>query len=174
VAISAPFDLAASARAFERGGFNRMYLSGLVRSLKRKTFLKLREYLDVVDRARLAAVRTLAEFDDLVTGPVHGFANAEEYWKASSCTPFLASIRIPTLLINALDDPVVPARTLPHQMVPQHPFLTAACTPTGGHVGFLCGPSPFQPVFWAEQTAMAFCERQLERRPDRPPTSPHH
>jgi len=156
VAISAPFDLAASAKAFERGGFNRIYLGRLVRSLKRKALIKLREYPDLVDRAKLATVRTLAEFDNVVTGPVHGFADAEEYWKASSCTSVLASIRIPTLLINALDDPVVPARALPHHIVPQHPFLTAVFTTTGGHVGFLRGPSPLQPVFWAEQKAMAF------------------
>ncbi len=161
VAISAPFDLSISARAFERRGFNQIYASRLLRSLKRKTRLKLRAYPDLVDRARLAAARTIAEFDEVVTGPVHGFADAEAYWRAASCAPFLASIRVPTLLINALDDPVIPPQALPHQLVAGHPFLTAAFTQAGGHVGFISGLSPFQPVFWAERLAMTFCARYV-------------
>ena len=162
VAISTPFDLGASARAFERGLLNRLYLRRLVRSLKGKTLAKLRQYPDLVDRTRLAAVRTLAEFDDLVTAPVHGFTGARHYWSSASCAPFLPSIRRPLLLINALDDPVVPAGTLPRAMIARHRFVTAAFTRAGGHAGFIGGSSPAHPLFWAERTAMAFCERQLQ------------
>lgn len=161
VAISTPFDLGASARAFERGVLNRIYRHRLVRSLKDKTLAKLRRYPDVADRARLAAVRTLAEFDDLVTAPVHGFTDARRYWASASCAPFLPSIRRPLLLINALDDPVVPAGTLPRAAVARHPFVTAAFTGAGGHVGFISGSSPAHPLLWAERKALAFCAQQL-------------
>ena len=109
VAISAPFNLAICAHAFEQGVLNREYMRRLVRSFKRKTLAKLKRFPDLVDRRRLAAVRTIAEFDEVLTAPVHGFSSAEHYWQASSCAQYLPAIRRPTLLINAKDDPVVPA-----------------------------------------------------------------
>ncbi len=164
VTISAPFDLAVSARAFERDVWNRVYMRRLVRSLKRKTVAKLRQYPTLVDRQRLAAVRTIVEFDEVVTAPIHGFASAERYWQASSCGPFLHSIRRPTLLINAQDDPLVPARVLPMSSVAQNPFLIADVPDAGGHVGFVSGPSPSRPVFWAEEKALAFCGSHVAGR----------
>lgn len=161
VAISAPFDLAVSARRFERGFFNRVYMDRLVRSLKRKIAAKLARYPDLVDRNRLSGARTVAELDELVTAPVHGFPNAASYWAASSSKAFLASIRCPTLLINAADDPLVPAESLPVEAVSANPFLTTAVPSAGGHVGFLSGWWPGRPRAWAEQRAIAFCLAHL-------------
>ncbi len=160
VAISAPFDLAASAREFERGVWNRVYMRCLVHSLKRKTMAKLRRYPGLVDRRRLAAVRTVVEFDELVTAPLHGFADAAHYWAAASCRPFLDAIRRPTLLMNAQDDPLVPARVLPS--VASNPFLVAEFPQAGGHLGFIGGAWPARPVFWAEEQALAFCRRVVK------------
>jgi len=155
VAISTPFDLAQSAHALERG-FSRTYMSRLVRSLKAKAFAKLRRYPDLVDRRKLAAARTLTEFDDAVTAPVHGFKSASDYWNSSSSTTFLPKIRRPTLLINAKDDPFLPEKALPWGPVSENPFLTAEFTSNGGHIGFLTGPWPGWPACWAEDRAIRF------------------
>jgi predicted alpha/beta-fold hydrolase len=160
-AVSAPFDLAASVHALERG-FSRTYQHRLVASLKRKTFLKLARHPGLVDHAALTAVRTLGEFDDLVTAPVHGFSDAAAYWIACSCAPFLARIRRPTLLINAEDDPFLPAAALPRQAVADNAYLTAAFTASGGHVGFLAGRWPGALTPWAEVRAAMFLARHLE------------
>ncbi len=160
-AISTPFDLAVSAHAFERGLFNRIYMRRLVRSLKQKTIAKLEQYPDLADRQRLMAVTALAEFDELVTAPVHGFANAAAYWEASTARPWLSSIQRPTLLINAQDDPLLPAQLLPRDDVAQNRYLTALFPAHGGHLGFLTGGWPGRPVRWAEQQAMAFFEQHL-------------
>lgn len=137
-AVSTPFDLARSVRAIEHG-FSRVYMTRLVRALKRKTFAKLKKFPDLVDRRKLAAVRTLAEFDEWVTAPVHGFENADAYWKACSSAHFLAGIRRPTLLLNAQDDPFLPEEALPRERAEGNRFLTADFPPAGGHLGFYPG-----------------------------------
>jgi len=159
-AISAPFDLAASVRALDRR-FSRVYRRRLVASLKRKTLDKLSRYPDLVEPRALRAVRTLAAFDDLVTAPVHGFPDAAAYWAASSSVSVLARIRRPTLLINAEDDPFLPAESLPRSAVRANPFLLAAFTAAGGHLGFVSGRWPGSPIAWAEGRAIEFLEASL-------------
>ncbi len=159
-AISAPFDLAASVQALEQG-FGRVYQRRLVAQLKRKAFAKLARYPDLVDRSALQAVRTLAEFDNLVTAPVHGFKDAATYWAASSSAPFLRRIRRPTLLINAEDDPFFPGEALPRQAVADNPHLTALFTEAGGHIGFLAGFWPGRKTTWAEGQAASFLAKFL-------------
>ena len=154
-AISAPVDLALSAHALERG-FSRVYGHRLVASLKRKTFQKLVTYPDFIDAHALHAVQTLAEFDALVTAPVHGFKDAADYWARSSSTAYLPGIRRPTLLINAQDDPFLPATALPVQAVSANRFLRAEFPASGGHLGFLEGRWPAKPAAWAEIRAADF------------------
>lgn len=157
VAISTPFDLAQSAHALERG-FSRVYMARLVRSLKAKTLAKLERYPDLVDRPALAAARTLAEFDEAVTAPVHGFRSAADYWGTCSSAAFLPKIRRPTLLINAKDDPFLPESALPLAAVSANRFLTAEFPASGGHLGFLTGPWPGRFSCWAEERAIQFLE----------------
>ena len=159
-AVSAPVDLARSAHALERG-FSRVYGRRLVESLKRKTAEKLHRFPDLVDANALQAVRTLPQFDDLVTGPIHGFTDAAAYWAASSSAAFLPRIRRPTLLINAQDDPFLPAAALPVQAVSENRFLTAEFPSAGGHLGFLAGGWPARPVAWAERQAVEFLAHYL-------------
>lgn len=159
-AVSTPFDLAQSAHFLERG-FSRVYMNRLVRSLKRKTRAKLKLYPDGVDRRALEAARTLAEFDEVVTGPIHGFRGAADYWEASRSSPFLSKIRRPTLLINARDDPFLPESALPFQTVAENRFLTAEFTAGGGHVGFLTGSWPGRPACWMEGRVLRFLEKCL-------------
>ena len=159
VAISAPFDLAASVRVLDQG-FSRAYTKQLVARLKRKTFQKLTRYPDLVDPRALRAVRTLGAFDDLVTAPMHGFKNAADYWAASSSIGFLARIRRPTLLVNAQDDPFFPSAALPRQAVAENRFLSAEFPAFGGHLGFLAGHWPGAPIAWAERRAAEFLAQQ--------------
>ena len=161
VAISAPFNLAATVQALEEG-FSRIYMHRLVSSLKQKTRVKLQRYPDIADAHALSTVRTLAEFDELVTAPVHGFASATAYWSASSSQSFLPRIRRPTLLINAKDDPFLPATELPTAAVLANPFLTTEFPEAGGHVGFLAGRWPIDPSAWAETRAIEFLDEHLK------------
>ena len=161
-AVSAPVDLARSAHALEHG-FSRVYGDRLVKSLKRKTLQKLVRYPDLVDAKALRAVRTLAEFDDLVTGPVHGFRDAEDYWARSSSAAYLSRIRRPTLLINAQDDPFLPSGALPARAVAENAFLTAEFPVSGGHLGFLEGRWPWAPTAWAEVRAAEFLAHYVDR-----------
>ena len=159
-ALSAPFDLAASARSLTRGS-SAVYGRRLTASLRRKALEKLRRYPGLVDRQAVLAARTLEQFDNAVTAPAHGFPDAEAYWAASSSLSFLARIRRPTLLINARDDPFFPGRLLPVREISANPHLRALFPDHGGHMGFLSGVIPGLPSAWAETQALAFLSAAL-------------
>lgn len=161
VAISAPVDLKASAYALDHG-FARLYGGRLVKSLKRKALAKLERFPDLADRRALLRVRTLRDFDDLVTGPVHGFKDAEAYWAASSAAQFLPRIKRPTLLINARNDPFLPAQYLPRPEQVANPFLTMEFPASGGHLGFVSGWWPWRPVMWADERAVEFLSQHAQ------------
>lgn len=160
VAISAPVDLKQSAYALDHG-FARVYGRRLVMSLKRKALAKMEIFPDLADRQALLKVRTLREFDDLVTGPVHGFKDAEAYWAASSAKQFLPRITRPTLLINARNDPFFPPQYLPQPEQVGNRFLTMDYPASGGHLGFVTGPWPFRPVMWADERAIEFLSQHV-------------
>jgi len=98
--------------------------------------------------------RTFAEYDRAVTAPLHGFADEVDYWRRSSCLPYLARVRRPVLLISARDDPFVPPDVLPDP-ASLPPNVIAEFSERGGHVGFIEGP-PWRPRAWAERRALAF------------------
>jgi predicted alpha/beta-fold hydrolase len=134
-AVSAPLDLAAAGRCLDRGLSREIYTRTFLRTLKRKTFEKLRKGQVAVDAARVARARTFWEFDDAVTAPLHGFLGADDYWARSSSAQWLGRIRIPTLVVNARNDPFLPAAALdalgavPDNVVLEFPR-------SGGHAGF--------------------------------------
>jgi hypothetical protein len=140
-AISAPVDLAAGghaiARGFNRQVYNRMFL----RSMKPKALAKLAQHPGLFDRARLVAAADLYAFDDVFTAPLHGFKGTDDYWARGSAKPHLARIRIPALVLNARNDPFVPAASLPkpHE-VGRHVTLWQPAQ--GGHAGFAAAPFP--------------------------------
>ena len=158
-AISVPFDLARGSRHIQRG-FARVYEAHFLRSLKRKTFEKLGRFPDIADPARVAAIRTLYDFDEVVTGPLHGFAGAEDYYARSSALGFLARIRVPTLLLSAFDDPFLPAPVLDEVrgIAERNPALAMEFVARGGHVGFVSGP-PWRPFYWGEWLVAEFLEK---------------
>jgi uncharacterized protein len=138
--VSAPLDLMAAGDALGRG-FNLLYSRHFLATMKRKSLAKLARHPGLFDRARVAGARTLREFDDLVTAPLHGYRDTDDYWTRASSKPLLAQIAVPTLLINARNDPF-----LPQQALPQPHEVSAALTlefpHQGGHVGFVSGPFP--------------------------------
>lgn len=159
VAISVPFDLAAGITTLEQG-LGPIYQHYFLRKLRRKLRLKAALLRGHVDVDALLAVRTLRDFDDLATAPLHGFADSADYYRRASSKPFLEAIQVPTLLIHAADDPFLPALAIPRAEVEANPHLDAIFPEHGGHVGFVSG-TPWAPVFWAEQTAAAFLANRL-------------
>jgi len=155
-AISVPFDLERSAHAIDGPGFWRqVYRERFIRQLRRKAAAKGRRFPEAFDVAQALRARTFAEFDAAVTAPLHGFPSAEAYWRASSSARFLAGVRRPLLALSALDDPIVPAETIPVAEARANPRVTLETSPVGGHVAFVSG-WPFWPTFWAERRAVEF------------------
>jgi uncharacterized protein len=139
--ISSPIDLAASGEAIG-AGFNRLvYTRMFLRSMKPKALRKLAQHPGLFDRDKLAASRDLFEFDNVFTAPLHGFKDTRDYWQRASAKPHLHAVRIPALVVNALNDPFVPAASLPaqHQV---GKYVTLWQPPHGGHVGFARGAPP--------------------------------
>jgi predicted alpha/beta-fold hydrolase len=139
-AVSAPVDLTAAGGALERG-FNMVYTRNFLATMKRKGAAKLARFPGLFDGPRVAGARTLREFDDLVTAPLHGFRDVADYWSRASAKPWLAHVRVPTLVLNARNDPFLPAAHLPR---PDEVSarVTLEFPPAGGHVGFVHGRFP--------------------------------
>jgi predicted alpha/beta-fold hydrolase len=160
VAISVPFDLTACARVMDQGLRKVLYTSSFMRSFRQKTRAKARAYPGFVDIQAALRARTFAAFDRAVTAPLHGFADEVDYWRRASSGPYLARIRRPTLLINALDDPFIPSSSLPDpRELP--PAVRAEFVPNGGHVGFVEG-RPWRASSWAERRAIEFLDSALD------------
>ena len=140
-AVCSPIDLSAGGQAMGRG-FNRLvYTPRFLRTMKPRALVKLRQHPGLFDRERLLAARTLYEFDNVFTAPLHGFRDTDDYWSRASAKPHLASIRVPALVINALNDPFVPASSLPGPGEVGR-WVTLWHPADGGHVGFPQGRWP--------------------------------
>jgi predicted alpha/beta-fold hydrolase len=165
-AISVPYDLARGSRHISHG-FSRVYERHFLRSLVRKVEAKRSVYPDLIAAERLPQVRTLYEFDDVFTGPVHGFTGADDYYTRSSALHFLAGVRVPTLLLSAVDDPFLPAAVLDQvrAVAAENPALSVEFPAHGGHVGFVGGTLPWRPDYYAERRTFEFVADML--RPPR-------
>ena len=140
-AVSAPVDLTACGHSIG-AGFNRHFYTRLfLRTMKPNALRKLVQHPGLFDRDRLIAARTLYEFDNVFTAPLHGFRDTDDYWSRGSAKPHLARIRIPALVLNAHNDPFVPAYSLPrpHEV---GQFVRLWQPRHGGHVGFPGGRWP--------------------------------
>ena len=163
-AVSAPLDLVAAGNALDRG-FNRIYGWNFLRTLKRKSVAKLRDYPQLGNAQTIRRARTLRAFDDHVTARWHGFVDAQDYWTRASSKPWLKHIAVPTLILNACDDPFLPERALPKadevsaqvQLdFPRH----------GGHVGFVSGRFPGS-LGWLPQRILRFIDIHLQPQSER-------
>jgi predicted alpha/beta-fold hydrolase len=139
--VCAPLDLAAGGHAIGRG-FNRVvYTRMFLATMKPKALRKLAQHPGLFDREALLAARDLYEFDNVFTAPVHGFSHTDDYWARASAKPHLRRIAIPALVVNARNDPFVPAASLPR--ADQVSRMVRLWQPEqGGHVGFPHGPMP--------------------------------
>jgi predicted alpha/beta-fold hydrolase len=163
-AISTPFDLAEGCRHLEQG-FSRIYQWHFLRTLRRKAADKAVRFPGKIGMDAVRAARTLWEFDDAVTAPVHGFASAADYYERSSSIRFLNAIRVPTLLLSAADDPFLPSSVLDRvrQVAAENPRLHLEFATHGGHVGFVGGRFPWAAEYHAEPRAVAFLLAECRR-----------
>jgi uncharacterized protein len=161
-AVSVPFDLEVGSRYLQRG-FSSVYDRHFLKSLRMKALRKLEQHPGLFDRDRALGARTIEDFDDAVTGPVHGFKGSNDYYTRSSSIHFLERIAVPTLLLSAEDDPFLPVEVLQRvgKVAARNPRLTVQFTKHGGHVGFLTGSIPFWPYHWAEAKVLSFLDTLL-------------
>jgi predicted alpha/beta-fold hydrolase len=162
-AISVPFDLARSSRRINRG-FSRFYQRFFLNSLRKKAQEKARRFPDLASEDRIAALRTLEDFDNLITGPLHGFRDAQDYYARSSSLPYLKNVKLKTLLFSAIDDPMLPAEVLDEvrEAASQNPALQVDFVEKGGHAGFITGSVPWRPFYYAEHRIGEFFARQFD------------
>ena len=154
-AVCAPLDLTACGHQLGRG-FNRIYTQNFLRTLKRNAALKLARFPGCIDAKKMFAARSLYAFDDAVTAPLHGFRDVEDYWRRASAKPLLGSIAVPTLLLNARNDPFLPVAALPqsHEVARA---VTLELPLAGGHVGFVSGRWPGRLDWLPQRLLHYFC-----------------
>jgi predicted alpha/beta-fold hydrolase len=140
-AVCSPLDLAASGKAIGRGFNRQVYTRMFLRSMKPKALAKLKQHPGLFDAQALMAAQDLYAFDNIFTAPLHGFRDTQDYWRRASAKAHLAAVRVPALVINARNDPFIPADSLPtaHE-VGQYVQLWQPVH--GGHVGFAAGRPP--------------------------------
>lgn len=157
-AICAPLDLAACGHHLARG-FNRVYTRRFLNTLRVVSAARLQRFPGLFDEAKMRAAINLYQFDDAVTAPVHGFAGADDYWARSSAKPWLKSIAIPSLAVNAKNDPFLPASYLP-KANEVSTFVRLEHPAEGGHVGFVSGPFPGN-LDWLPQRLLHFFTHEI-------------
>jgi predicted alpha/beta-fold hydrolase len=159
--VSVPFDLEAGSIYMEQG-LSPIYTRHFLKTLSDKTVAKLRQYPDLCDIDELRACRSFRDFDDLVTGPIHGFADSHDYYSKSSSIRFIEHIRVPTFLINSWDDPFLPAETLERVrgIVRGNPKLHLELTEKGGHVGWIQG-TPWNQRYYMEERVIKWMNDTL-------------
>ena len=163
VAVSVPYDLARASRHIGRG-FGAVYERAFLKSLIPKAMAKVARHPELSPMARVRYARTLWEFDDLYTAPVHGFRDAADYYAKSSSLSRLRGVRRPLLLLNAVDDPFLPPAVLDEvrQTVSGNRAVEVEFPQRGGHVGFTAGRWPWRPFYYAEWRAIDFLGARLE------------
>lgn len=169
-ALSAPFDLAASARHLETP-VGRAYVRSFVATLApkaRAVATRFPEAAAGMDLARAERARSFREFDEAATAPLHGFAGADDYYRRSSSLDFLSKITTPTLCLSAADDPFLPVEAFERARKVAAPPVEFHLVPRGGHIGFVSGAAPWRAVYWAETLAVAWLARRLEAGKEKP------
>jgi len=159
VAISVPFDLDKSVECLNQG-FSRLYQWHLLKELHRKMLWKFREQSAPIALPPLSALHSIRDFDENVTAPLHGFSCAEEYYAKSSSRQFLQTIRIPTLVVHAKDDPFLTGDFLPDEDELSR-YIQLELTEKGGHVGFVSGRFPWSATYWLEERVPRFLREYL-------------
>jgi len=161
VAISTPYDLAASGRHLE-SALGRLYTGRVLGTLKTKAVdvcARFPEAAGRIDLPRALAARTFWQFDDAANAPLHGFDGADDYYRRASSIGYLPGIRTRTLCLSAGDDPFLPGEALERARRAAPLPVEFRVTSRGGHIGFVAGPVPWRPRYWAEELAIAWLDR---------------
>jgi len=148
--VCSPIDLTASGNAIDSGFNKAIYARMFLATMKPRAMQKLQQFPGLFDPQELMAANTLYAFDDVFTAPLHGFRNTDDYWDRASAKPGLSRVKIPALVLNACNDPFIPASSLPtHGQVSD--YVTLWQPTEGGHVGFVSGtfPADLQEMPWA-------------------------
>ena len=158
-AVCVPLNLHDSAKALTQG-FSKFYQRLLLKRMKKAVRRKFNPHTAAFDWHRAMNARTFAEFDDAITAPLHGFAGKDEYYDRCSSMGFLADIRCPTLIINAVDDPfMTPAAVA--GLVQVSDAVQLELSPHGGHVGFIDGGTPWKPTYYLPSRIIEFLDQHL-------------
>ena len=157
VSVSSPLDLAASGAALGRG-FNLVYTRMFLDTMKRKGAAKLKQHPGIFDANAMMNARDLYQFDNIVTAPLHGFRDTDDYWARASAKPLLQNVRVPMLLINAKNDPFCPAHSLP-AAADVSSSVTLEQPRAGGHVGFAQGALPPGNIGWLPRRLLQFFDQ---------------
>lgn len=152
VAISVPCDLRTSSSELEKR-HNAIYMQRFIKALGYKLELKAKRFPDMIRLDNYREIRSFRQFDDRYTAPIHGFPDALTYWAQSSSKPYLKKICVPTLLINALDDPFLSPECFPYEEAAQSRYFYLETPNYGGHVGFVTFG---EQCYWSEKRAFAF------------------
>lgn len=160
VALSAPVNLAASARALDQRRANRLYLRRLIASLVRKVQAKATSFPQRIDANQTRGIHGFEDFDGRFTAPVHGFRDAEDYWTRCSSRQFLSAITVPTLILSARDDPFLTPDCFPFTEAAANARLFLEAPETGGHLGFF--NSLICEQTWAEKRVVEFLAGALD------------
>ena len=162
-AVSPPIDLGACALKITEPG-NRIYERRFLAHLK-ETLTRKKESIPVsYSLSHFAAIRTLIDFDNAYTAPAFGYKDAFDYYTHASANGFLAKVRVPTLVIQAQDDPFIPLTIFDHPSFKQNDRLRLLLTAFGGHVAFIARGGP---RFWAENRAVQFFNSiRIQTNPD--------
>lgn len=158
--VSVPLDLAAAGAALDKG-FNQVYTRHFLDTLKDKAFDKLKQYPGLFDAQALKKCTSIYDFDNLVTAPLHGFRDTDDYWRQSSSKQWLPHIKVPTLVINARNDPFMPASVLPDQKEVSSAVMLEFPI-EGGHAGFMQGPFPGK-LNWLPRKILSFFHYQCQQ-----------
>jgi predicted alpha/beta-fold hydrolase len=149
IAVSVPFELHKAAARIQIG-FSRFYQWYFMKCLRERLIEKFQVTISPVNPAVLHEVRSMFEFDDKVTAPLHGFDGVDDYYTTSSSRQYLRNIKVPTLIMHAKDDPFMTEDVIPepHELSPN---VLLEVTDHGGHVGFVGGKYPWRPEYWMDQ-----------------------
>ena len=154
--VCSPLDLAASGKALGQG-FNMLYTRMFLDTMKKKSAAKLARFPGLFDGERMQRARDLHEFDNIVTAPLHGFRDTDDYWSRASAKPWLRHIEVPALVLNATNDPFVPAESLP-AAGDVSTTVVLDQPPEGGHVGFGRGRLTGLRIDWLPHRLLHFFE----------------
>lgn len=160
VAISVPFELQKAADRIQQG-LSRLYQWYFLKCLRERLLNKFQQVPPHLDPNLILNAKTVRDFDDQYTAPLHGFSNAADYYTAASSRQYLKTIHVPTLVLHARDDPFMTADVIPSPSEIS-PFITLEVTEEGGHVGFISGRYPWRPTYWLEERTPEFLRKFLK------------